>query len=119
MKDVDIEAALAANRRKILSVRRAEGHDQPELSAERLRKMATRSKRARGRRQRSDAEAVRWARKLQRLMQGLIALQVASLLLATAAAGAPVLLIFCGMPNVLLPSRDGPGIGIAGTFRRP
>ena len=97
MKDVDIEAALAANRRKILSVRRAEGHDQPELSAERLRKMATRSKRARGRRQRSDAEAVRWARKLQRLMQGLIGLQVASLLLATAAAGAPVLLLFCGI----------------------
>jgi len=85
--DALIEAALRSNQLKISSLRRAEGKEPLEMRFQT-------PGRKRRRNHRSDAEAFRRARKLQRLMQGLCALQVASTLVVAAAAGAPVLLLF-------------------------
>jgi hypothetical protein len=90
--DAAIEAALRANQKKIAAVRRAEGKEPLALASTRFDTPSRKKKRTG--RQRSDAEAFRRARKIQRLMQGLCALQVASTLIVTAAAGAPILLLF-------------------------
>lgn len=90
--DAAIEAALRSNQKKIAAVRRAEGKEPLELASSRFNTPGNKKKRTG--RHRSDAEAFRRARKIQRLMQGLCALQVASTLVVTAAADAPILLLF-------------------------
>jgi hypothetical protein len=55
---------------------------------------AARKSRRRAVRMRSDAEAFRWAVKVQRLMQGNCALQVFASLVVALSASAPILLLF-------------------------
>eukprot|EP00967_Tisochrysis_lutea_P121629 scaffold200614_cov26-Tisochrysis_lutea.AAC.3 len=92
--DAAIEAALRSNRKKIEAVRRAEGKEPLELAADALSRLPGGRRRRRQARHRSDAEAFRRARKIQRLMQGLCVMQVVATLIVSAAADAPVLLLF-------------------------